>query len=155
MKHMKKLFLSLLISVFVLAANAQIENPVKWTYTAKKIKGDLYELHMTAVLEGKWHIYAQEAGEGPVPTAFAFDKNPLIKTNGAITEAGKLEKEYDPNFKSTLKFYTGKVDFVQKIQLKAPVATMAKGKITYMVCNDKKCLPPRDVDFTIKIDPKS
>ena len=152
---MKKILLSLVISGFCFAVHAQIENPVKWTYSAKKIKGDIYELHMTATLEGKWHIYSQDAGEGPIPTEFSFDKNPLVKTDGAVTEVGKLEKEYDPNFKSTLRFYTGKVDFVQKVKLKAAVATIAKGKISYMVCNDRKCLPPKDVDFSIKISPKS
>ena len=152
---MKKFFFFVLMSGFIGAAHAQIENPVTWTYTAKKIKGDVYELHMTAALEGKWHIYSQDAGDGPVPTSFEFSKNPLVKPDGKVTEVGKLDKEYDPNFKSTLRFYAGKVDFVQRIKLKSPVNTLAKGKITYMVCNDKKCLPPRDVDFSIKINPKS
>ena len=152
---MKKFLLLATIIFAGTAAKAQIENPVKWTYTVKKIKDDRYELHMTAQLEGKWHIYAQQAGEGPVSTEFTFDKNPLIKLDGNVKEIGKLEKQYDPNFKSTLKFYTGKVDFVQKIKLKASVKTMAKGKIIYMVCNDKKCLPPKDIYFSVKIDPKA
>ena len=152
---MKKFLLLATIIFAGTAAKAQIENPVKWTYTVKKIKDDRYELHMTAQLEGKWHIYAQQAGEGPVPTEFTFDKNPLIKLDGNVKEIGKLEKQYDPNFKSTLKFYTGKVDFVQKIKLKTSVKTMAKGKIIYMVCNDKKCLPPKDIYFSVKIDPKA
>ena len=142
--------------LFFTAAFAQMENPVKWTYTAKKIKGDVYELHMTALLEPKWHIYSQDIkGDGPVPTSFAFDKNPLVKPDGKVVEMGKLEKEYDKNFGMTLKYFGNKVDFVQKIKLKAAVATLAKGKITYMVCNDKKCLPPKDVPFSIKIDPRS
>ena len=152
---MKRIFLLIFAVVFFSAANAQIENPVKWTYTAKKIKGDMYEVHITAMLDGKWHIYSQDAGDGPQGTEIVFDKNPLVKTDGAVKEIGKLEKQYDPNFKSTLKFYSGKVDFVQAIKLKAAVATVAKGKITYMTCNDKKCLPPRDIDFSVKIDPKS
>ena len=153
---MKKIILSLLPMFLFIAAFAQMENPVKWTYTAKKIKGDVYELHMTATLEPKWHIYSQNiSGDGPVPTSFAFDKNPLVKPDGKVAEMGKLEKEYDKNFGMTLKYYGNKVDFVQKIKLKAAVATLAKGKITYMVCNDKKCLPPKDVPFSIKINPKS
>lgn len=152
---MKKVLLSLFVLAFFGAANAQIENPVTWTYTAKKIKAGVYELHMTAVLNGKWHIYSQQAGEGPEPTSFIFDKNPLVKTDGAVAENGKLTKEYDENFKSVLKFYNGKVDFVQKVNVKNNIATVAKGKVTYMVCNDKKCLPPKEVPFSIKIDPKS
>ena len=153
---MKKLIVSFFAFFFFAAAFAQMENPVKWTYTAKKIKADVYELHITALLEPKWHIYSQDiSGDGPVPTSFAFDKNPLIKTEGKLAELGKLEKEYDKNFGMTLKYYANKVDFIQKIKLKAAVATIAKGKITYMVCNDKKCLPPKDIPFAIKIDPKS
>ena len=153
---MKKTILFFLPFFFFAVVFAQIENPVKWAYTAKKIKGDLYELHMTAVLEPKWHIYSQDIkGDGPVPTSFMFDKNPLVKTDGTVAEVGKLEKDFDKNFNMTLKFYGNKVDFVQKVKLKSAVNTVAKGKITYMVCNDKKCLPPKDVPFAIKIDPKS
>lgn len=152
---MKKFLLTGLVLMFAFASHAQIENPVKWSYTVKKLKEGKYELHMTATLEGKWHIYSQDAGEGPEPTSFTFDKNPLIKFDEKVEESGKLEKQYDPNFKSTLKFYSGKVDFVEKIKLKSAVNTMAKGKITFMVCNDKKCLPPRDVSFAVKINSKS
>ena len=149
---MKKLILAVLSFFFFAAGFAQMENPVKWNYTAKKIKGDVYELHMTATLEPKWHIYSQDiSGDGPVPTSFAFDKNPLVKPDGKVAEMGKLEKEYDKNFGMTLKYYGNKVDFIQKVKLKAAVATIAKGKITYMVCNDKKCLPPKKIDFTVAI----
>lgn len=157
LQYMKKILLSVSILFFFATAMAQIENPVKWTFSSKRIKGDKdkYELHMTAVLDKKWHIYAQDAGDGPEPTSFSFDKNPLFKIDEKVAEIGTLEKQYDPNFRSTLKFYSGKVDFVQKIKMKAQVKTMAKGKITYMVCNDKKCLPPKSVPFSIKIDPKA
>ncbi len=150
---MKKIILSLIVLVFTVVANAQIEKPVTWTYTAKKISGDMYELHMTATIQPKWHLYAQDAGEGPLPTAISFDKNPIIKLEGKTNEVGKMIKEYDPNFKSTLKFYANKVDFVQKVKLKAKAATVAKGKISYMTCNDSKCLP-NSASFDIKINPK-
>lgn len=113
----------------------------------------MYELHMTATIQPKWHLYAQDAGEGPLPTAISFDKNPIIKLEGKTNEVGKMIKEYDPNFKSTLKFYANKVDFVQKVKLKAKAATVAKGKISYMTCNDSKCLP-NSASFDIKINPK-
>ena len=75
---MKKTILFFLPLLFFTAAFAQMENPVKWTYTAKKIKGDLYELHMTAVLEPKWHIYSQDIkGDGPVPTSLYLTKTHL------------------------------------------------------------------------------
>jgi DsbC/DsbD-like thiol-disulfide interchange protein len=150
---MKKIILSLAILFFVAGVNAQIEKPVTWTYTAKKISGDMYELHMTATIQPKWHLYAQDAGEGPIPTTILFDKNPIIKLEGRASEVGKMIKEFDKNFNSTLKFYATKVDFVQKIKLKVAAATVAKGKINYMTCNDSKCLPNNST-FAIKINPK-
>ena len=136
------------------AAIAQIENPVKWTYTSKKIADKTYELHMTATLDGKWHIYAQNAGEGPEPTTFSFTKNPLVKLDDKVKEVGKLEKMYDPNFKSELKFYSSKVDFVQKVKVKSSAATVVKGTVSYMVCDDRKCLPPKEIPFSIKVGGK-
>ena len=138
----------------VSTAFAQIENPVKWTYTSKKIADKTYELHMTATLDGKWHIYAQNAGEGPEPTTFSFTKNPLVKLDDKVKEVGKLEKMYDPNFKSELKFYSSKVDFVQRVKVKSAAATVVKGTVSYMVCNDRKCLPPKEIPFSIKVGGK-
>lgn len=152
---MKKLILLpfLMLALFT-HSSAQVNDPVVWTYSAKKIADKTYELHITAVLDNKWHIYAQDAGEGPEPTSFSFTANPLVKLDGKVREEGKLEKTYDPNFKSTLKFYGGKVDFVQKIKVKSSASTIVKGTVTYMTCDDKKCLPPKDVPFSIKVEAK-
>ena len=151
---MKKIFLASLLILLAGYANAQINNPVKWTYTDKKIADKTYELHMTATIDGNWHLYAQDAGEGPEPTTFTFTANPLIKFDGKIKEVGKLEKSYDNNFKSVLKYYSKKIDFVQKVKVKSSIATVVKGSVSFMVCNDRQCLPPRDVPFTIKVGGK-
>ena len=151
---MKKIYIALLSFFMVGMASAQIENPVKWSYTSKKISDKVYDIYVTANLDPKWHIYAQEAGEGPEPTSLSFGKNPLVKLDGKVKEDGKLEKEYDKNFGSELKFYSNKVSFVQRVKLKSSVATVVKGSINYMVCNDRKCLPPKAVPFAVKISGK-
>ena len=151
---MKKIITGMILLMFTGLVNAQINNPVKWTYSAKKIADKTYELHMTASIDGNWHLYAQDAGEGPEPTTFSFTANPLIKFDGKVKEIGKLEKSYDKNFKSVLKFYAKKVDFVQKIKVKSSIATVVKGSVSYMVCNDRQCLPPRDFPFSINVGGK-
>lgn len=147
-------FLFLLTLVSFSFAHAQIEDPVTWTYNVVKLAPKKFELHMTANINGNWHIYSQNAGEGPVPTTIEFNKNPLVKWEGKVSEKGKLENTYDPNFKSNLKYYNGKVEFVQKISTKSSANTVVSGTITYMVCNDKKCLPPKDVAFSFQINNK-
>lgn len=152
---MKKFTLLCFAIFFVFSiVNAQIENPVRWAYSAKKIADKTYEVHLTATIDGNWHIYAQEAGEGPEPTTISFTANPLIKKEGKVLEVGKRESAFDPNFNSTLKFFSNKVDFVQKVKVKTSASTVVSGTITYMVCNDKKCLPPRDVPFSVKLNSK-
>lgn len=148
---MKKLILIALIALAVpVLAGAQILNPVKWNYSAKKIGSDQYILHLTANVDAGWHIYAQDAGEGPVPTSFKFDKNPGAKFTGKVREVGKQKKEFDKNFNSVLKYYEDKVDFVQYVKIK-PGTKVIKGSLEYMVCDNHQCLPPKDVDFEIKL----
>lgn len=151
---MKKIVLSALFSVFSLLAIAQISDPVKWTFTAVKVADKTYDIQATATIDAKWHIYAQNAGEGPEPTSMTLLKNPLVKISGKVKESGKLETAYDPNFNSTLRFYENKVSFIQRITVKSSAAKMVKGNMYYMVCNDKKCLPPKDLPFSVNLNSK-
>ena len=151
---MKKFFTVITMLMFTVMVNAQIDNPVIWSYSAKKIADKTYELHITATITGNWHLYAQDAGEGPEPTTFSFTANPLISFDGGVKEVGKMEKSYDKNFGSVLKYYANKVDFVQKIKVRSSIATVVNGTVNFMVCNDRKCLPPRDVPFSIKVGGK-
>ena len=151
---MKKIFpLSLIIALvcFGTASFAQIENPVKWNTTSKKTGDKKYEVVVSATIAPGWHLYAQEAGDGPEPTTLQFTKNPLINFEGKTKEVGKLRKEYDKNFDTELKFYDSKVDFVQALKMKAAASTLVKGNVTYMVCNDRKCLPPKTIPISVKI----
>lgn len=151
---MKKLLTVICLFALPLLASAQIENPVKWSFTSKKVNATTYELHMTATIDGGWHLYAQEAGEGPVPTSFKFTKNPLVASEGKVAESGKLHKAFDKNFDSELKYYENQVDFVQKVTVKGKAATKVKGSVEFMTCNDHECLPPKQIDFAISVGGK-
>lgn len=151
---MKKAVLFASLLFFAFQGFAQLANPVKWTYTARKVADKTYDIHMTANIDQNWHLYAQDAGEGPEPTSFSFSPNPLMKLEGKVKEIGKLEKAFDPNFNSTLKFYSNRVDFVQRVKMRSDATTMVKGTVSYMVCDDKKCLPPREIPFSIKVSGK-
>ena len=93
---MKKIFLAVIILFFVNILTAQSSKEVSWTYSAKKIADKTYEVHMTATISGDYHLYAQDAGgEGPIPTAFTFSKNPVLSLNGKVKEVGNLVKKFD------------------------------------------------------------
>lgn len=151
---MKKLLVALCLFALPMLALAQEENPVKWNFAAKKINAQTYEVHATATIEKGWHVYAQEAGEGPIPTTFKFAKNPLVAANGKVKEVGKLHKAFDKNFNSELKYYENAVTFVQTVTVKGKAATKVKGSVEFMVCDDHQCLPPAEVEFAVNVGGK-
>lgn len=148
---MKKILVTILFSVGILALQAQVQNPVSWKYGAKK-KGTTYEVVIAATIEKPWHIYSQNTGKnGPVPTNITFKSNPLINLIGKVKEVGKLEKIYDKNFQTDVLFYSNSVIFTQIIKVKSGVKTNISGTVEYMVCDDEKCLPPTKKTFDIKL----
>lgn len=147
---MKAFFLFVFATVFTTAAMAQVQDPVKWAYSAKKIDATTYEVHLTATITGGWHIYSQTTPEGgPVPTAISFAKNPLLTINGTAKEIGKLEQHHEELFGVDVKQYSNKVDFVQTIVVKGKAKTSINGTVEFMVCNDRQCLPPATRKFSI------
>jgi len=138
---------------FTLPGAVPVTTPaVTWTFTSKKIAEKTYELHMTATIISGYHLYAQvNNAEGPVPTTFTFVKNPLLDYTGKVKEVGILVSKLEPVWGFKVNYFENKVDFVQIVKSKVTAPAEAKGIVNFMVCNDKKCLPPRDVNFDIKI----
>lgn len=133
-------------------AQAQVINPVQWSFSAKSLGKGQYEVRITATLESGWHIYSQSTAEGgPVPTQFVFTRNPLLQLTGEVKELGDLEQHHEPLFGVDVQQYSGKVSFVQTLQVKGRAKTNLSGKITYMLCNAKECLPPKTIPFSILI----
>ena len=93
---MKKLSILFIFLVTAFSVFAQSSKQVKWVFTSKKVAEKTYEVHMTATINGNFHMYAQNVGvEGPLPTAFVFTKNPLLQLDGKVKEIGKLVKKYE------------------------------------------------------------
>lgn len=149
---MKKLVTASFLLLFTNLLFAQIQNPVSWSVTAKKINDKTYEIHLTADIQKGWHVYSQTTPDGgPVPTSFTFAKNPLLTYEGKAKEIGKLEKHAEPLFGVDVKQFSNKVDFVQLVKLKANVKTSADVAVEFMVCNDRQCLPPTTKKFTVAL----
>ena len=152
MKKFTSIFI--LLALFTTLANAQIEDPVQWTWTAVKTGNKTYDLHVKAAINTNWHVYAQDDDGLDYATSFSFSTNPLLILDGKVYESGELKKVYDPYVKTTLKYYTERVDFIQKVKLRTAISTFAKGSVTYVACKDGKFLLPKKIPFSINIDGK-
>ena len=149
---MKKSFLTVSLLLLFTAIHAQVKNPVAWNFSAQQISKGQYEVRLSATLEKGWHIYSQTTPEGgPAPTQIQFTRNPLLQLSGEIRELGQLEQHHEPLFGVDVKQYSNKVEFVQVLQTKGRAKTNLSGKITYMLCNEQECLPPKTISFSILI----
>lgn len=128
-------------------------SPVTWSFTATKVSDKTYEVHMTATIQTNWHLYSQVQPDDAIaiPTTFTVNANPLFSKEGKIKEVGKMEVMKDATLGVSANQYSRTVDFVQKIKLKANAKTNFSGKVEYQTCDDKKCLPPKTVNFSVAI----
>src|SRR3954454_16955035 len=96
---MKNVILFVAFIITAVAVQAQIENPVKWSYAAKKVSDKEYQVVITAMLPKPWHIYSQHTPDGgPKPTKIVYTKNPLLVISGEPKENGTLQTVHDNNF---------------------------------------------------------
>lgn len=148
---MNKLVMFLLAMTLGLSAKAQLEQPVTWSYAAKKINQKEAILYLKATVDPGWHLYSQhiKAG-GPVPTSFSFIPSKLYAKNGVVQEPKAIVKE-EKVFNMSVGYFENSAVFQQKIKLTGNKPFTVKGKIEYMVCNDAQCLPPAEVDFNIPV----
>jgi hypothetical protein len=143
-----------LLAIILVSVTVKAQNPVTWTFSAKKIADKTYEVHMTATIQSGWHLYSQTQPDDAIaiPTGFTINKNPLLTLDGKIKEQGKLEKFHDAKLEISANQYAGKVDFVQVVKLKASAKTNVTGSVEFQTCNDEKCLPPKTLNFSIAIN---
>lgn len=133
--------------------HAQSDQKVKWQFSAVKKKDKVYDVYLTATIEKGWHLYSQQQSADAIalPTTIKFSKNPMVEIKGKAREEGRLYDEIEAATRTRSRFYTSKVVFVQSVLLKKNVKTSVSGDVEFMVCDDKQCLPPGNVKFSVKL----
>lgn len=152
---MKKLLI--FIGTFLLAftLQAQVLKPVKWSWRSEKLSDNEYNLIFTAKIDKTWAIYSQFVDEGgPIPTGFTFDEGKHFKLVGKTAEGGKLKKGFDKVFEMEVAKFYDEAIFTQKIKIIDPSKAVT-GYLTYMTCDDTRCLPPTDEDFSFEFSKTS
>ncbi|MFK2818600.1 cytochrome c biogenesis protein CcdA [Flavobacteriaceae sp. LMIT009] len=147
---MKKLltFICLIIGISV---NAQIFEPVEWDFQVEKNTDETYSLKFIATIDDNWAVYAQDIPDGgPIPTSFEFNEVEGLELIGTVAEneENKVTK-HDPVFEMVVSKFYNRAEFVQ--QVKVSNLNEISGTLSFMTCDDERCLPPSDVPFTFTI----
>ena len=150
---MKNIFKSLVLALCLIpftTAFAQL-NPAHWNFNVKELSSNEVELQFQLKLDEGWHIYSQKSDpNGPIPSEYTFEDNANYKRVGGVAEP-KSHDEFDEIFKCTVRSFSGKVTFRQKIKRNTDKAFEVKGSMYYQLCNDGSCIAPDDVPFTFKV----
>ncbi|GAA4932599.1 thioredoxin family protein [Algibacter agarivorans] len=153
-KNMKNLILFIALCIGF-NAFSQIFEPVKWETSVEKVSDSEYKLVTKASIDAGWHLYSQNVPEdGPIPTTFTFDN-----ADGGIEMLGStIEDEGhtvdDPVFEMEITYFENHATFKQKIKLLESKSTV-NGTVEFMVCDDKRCLPPTEVDLVFSLNETS
>ena len=151
---MKNLFSGLLfLLAFTTHVGAQIYNPVKWETSSEQINTTEYDLIVTATIESGWHLYSIDVPDnGPIPTTITFEENINVYELSGEVKEGEGHEEYDNVFEMNIKYFEEEAIFRQRIKLKTSPSVPIKGILEFMVCDDKSCLPPTEVDLEFDLN---
>jgi thiol:disulfide interchange protein DsbD len=131
-------------------AFSQIEKPVKWSFAIKKESNTEATVFLKADIQNSWHIYSLDQKEGgPIKTSFTFLPGADYALIGKTSQPQPHTK-FESAFNMKVSYFERSVIFQQKIRLKSGTGVL-HGKLEFMTCNDKKCLPPENLDFSIKL----
>jgi thiol:disulfide interchange protein len=150
--NFKAFSIFIFIFCFGLLAQAQILQPVKWSYdvSKKEVKiGEETELIFNAKIDDNWYLYSSDFDPnlGPNVTVFTFKKSPAYELVGKIKPINP-KKHFDEIWNGEYTYFTKTAQFRQKVKIlqKNPVI---KGSYDYQTCTETegKCISFND-DFT-------
>ena len=144
---MKKLLTIWMLMVAVMAAKAQMMDPVHFTTQLKDLKNGEAELIFKATIDAGWHVYSTGLGnDGPISASFNKVKMDGVETIGKLQARGKEIKQYDKLFDMEVRYFEKAVTFVQKIKFTKPKYDI-DCYVEYGACNDQSCLPPSEAQL--------
>jgi thiol:disulfide interchange protein DsbD len=116
-------------------------------------RGSSGEVILKAVLRPGFHVNSDKpADEYLIPLKLTWAKEPL-QAEQVVYPKPQTEK-YE--FSATpLSVFSGSFEIVTRFKAPtaaAPGAAMMNGKLRYQACNNKECLPPKNLDIAVTVD---
>lgn len=143
--------ISTLIFTF-LAISLFAQTPAKWKFTKKDLGNGEYQLIYTVNIDKGWVTYSSltDPDLGPTPTEVNIESTPKGIKVGKVVESSKNRKKtFDKIFDGEVIKFTKQAVYTQKVTVTdAYNGKPITGYVYFMTCNDEKCMPPTDVEFS-------
>lgn len=146
----RKIHLLILFALFSNIVFGQIFEPVTWSHELKITGKTTGEIIHKATIDDKWHLYGMNIPKnGPRPTRIIYETISNAEKNGDIVAKSKLLEVFDKSFNMNLSWYANEAIFVQKITFKDAAQVKIEGYVEFMACDDERCLPPVQDEFSL------
>lgn len=146
----RKLLFTTVALIMGFTLQAQVENPVFWNYKVENAGENVYEIILTAEIEGDWHIY--DLGpytDGPIATSVVVEGEGF-KLVGEPYMKSETHKAYDELFGMEIGTCNNGAQIAQKVEVLS-ANPVAKVTIEWQTCSEGSCLPPTDEQITVKL----
>lgn len=146
----KQIFITLLFALLAVTAGAQMQDPVHFSVSQKKVAENIVEVVFSGKIDAGWHVYSTGLpAEGPISATITTETADGAKADGKLGHRGKEVNQYDNMFGMNLRYFENSVTFVQKYKITGKTYHI-KGYLEYGACNDEMCMPPTQVEFDFK-----
>ena len=133
---------------------------VTWTAAAAPravAPGGAVRLTLRAEIADGWKMYALDSPPPSRGVRPQLDSLAGLAPRGAWTQA-EPKAGYDPNFDKEVRYFEGAAALRRVVGVGDDVAAGARaitGRVEFMICNDRLCLPPTRAPFeaTVAVDP--
>jgi thiol:disulfide interchange protein DsbD len=154
LKMKPKKFLSFVLFItLALSSFGQVLKPVHWDFSLEPLGAGEYDLVFTASIDDTWHLYAPDIPPGgPIPTSFNYTGSENFEVVGEIRELSEAKEVYDNSFDMNLRLYSNEAVFKQKIKVLTDQPFTIDGFVEFMSCDDERCLPPDEEEFSFSMN---
>jgi len=142
--------LKILLSLLLLGVSTSYgQNKVKWGLDFDYNRN---VLQLKGEIEEGWHLYSSMTPPeaGPIPVEIKTKKSRGFRIKGRFVEKYDAVKTFDANFDSDVFIFEENYLAEQHIKLKKN--SLVNLTVTFMICNDERCLPPIDEILSIKLN---
>ncbi|MDE6610831.1 MAG: thioredoxin family protein, partial [Muribaculaceae bacterium] len=149
---MKKIFLSIMVSLVAIFAKAQMLDPIHWSANVTMSSEKAGVITLDAQIDEGWHLYGLSLPEGgPNPTTIDFTLPAGVTLDGEIMVSEKAIEKLDEIFQMPLSWWASDVSFTQKFVVADGVSVPFNIGVSvgFQGCNDETCVAPKTETFDI------
>lgn len=145
------------VALAVASTSALGQRPVVWSASSPSApvpRGGVTVVHVTAHIDGGWHVYSltQVAG-GPIPAQITLAPGQPFTLADVVRGPSPIER-FDRNFGIKVETYDATATFTVPVRVAANAPTGATTltiNARFQTCNDTLCLPPHTEKLTVPV----